>query len=392
MPQTPRRDREVDHAAAGGPTRPRRRAPAPTATATPADTHTWSIRRCGDRGGMGEPLVVLPEAPARPGRRAPGPAPTRRRSGRAGAVSSGASGPRVEVADQHARPPSSRCAAPASAATWAARSSGERVVRWVAVTQSVPPSSSSMVRSALRGSPPPGSGCTSLIRIGSRESSALPYWRRLPSGPRLVDRRAPGQLHVQGAGEQQRLVDVLAAVAEVAVDLLQADDVGVGRGQQLGQPGQVVPLVVPDAVVGVEGDQPDGDRRLVGARGGRCRALRSSAQPVSPAVSGMSSTCRQLLLSDVGDRQQEAWRSGRPGRARRSGCRRTARPASPTAARSAGARAEPGQAAGEPLRPAAPADPEADPDRVRRLVVQRGDGELVHPRGPVRRGATSSAA
>jgi hypothetical protein len=45
------------------------------------------------------------------------------------------------------------------------------------VTHSVPPSSSISVRRALRGSPRPGSGCTSLIRIGSRDSSALPYWR-----------------------------------------------------------------------------------------------------------------------------------------------------------------------------------------------------------------------
>ena len=41
---------------------------------------------------------------------------------------------------------------------------------------------------------------------------------------------------------------------------------------------------------------------------------------------------------------------------------------------------QPGQPLGEPPRPPAPADPEADPDRVRRLVVQRRDRQLVHAR------------
>ena len=58
-----------------------------------------------------------------------------------------------------------------------------RRVRCVVVTHRAPPSSSIIVRSALRGSPPPGSRCTSLIRIGSRDSSALPYCRAAaPSG------------------------------------------------------------------------------------------------------------------------------------------------------------------------------------------------------------------
>src|SRR4051812_12797363 len=42
----------------------------------------------------------------------------------------------------------------------------------------------------------------------------------------------------------------------------------------------------------------------------------------------------------------------------------------------AGDPGEPGQAAGQGARPPAPADPEADLDGVRRLVVQRRDGQL----------------
>ena len=41
------------------------------------------------------------------------------------------------------------------------------------------------------------------------------------------------------------MVDVLAAVAVVPVDLLQADHVGVTPRAELGQPWQVVPVVVP---------------------------------------------------------------------------------------------------------------------------------------------------
>src|SRR3712207_7798897 len=51
------------------------------------------------------------------------------------------------------------------------------------------------------------------------------------------------------------------------------------RSEHLGQPRQVVPLVVPDPVMGVEGDQPDRDGRLVGAR---CRQdVRELAHPCS---------------------------------------------------------------------------------------------------------------
>src|SRR3712207_8105090 len=50
------------------------------------------------------------------------------------------------------------------------RSGAEVVVRWVAVTQRVPPSSSTIVCRALRGSPVPGSRWTSLTRTGNRRS------------------------------------------------------------------------------------------------------------------------------------------------------------------------------------------------------------------------------
>ena len=77
---------------------------------------------------------------------------------------------------------------------------------------------------------------------------------------------------------------------------------------------------------------------------------------------------------------------GRTAPARRSGCRRTGRPACPTAAALGSRLRQARQPAVNVLRPPAPADPEADADRVRRLVVQRGDRQLVHPRGRVRRG------
>jgi hypothetical protein len=97
---------------------------------------------------------------------------------------------------------------------------------------------------------------------GQQRVAVLPVRRAGPA--RLLDRRPPGQLHVQRPRQQQRLVDVLAALAEVPVDLLQADHVGVHALQHLRQPRQVEPVVVPDAVADVEGDQPHRDGRLIG--------------------------------------------------------------------------------------------------------------------------------
>ena len=239
-------------------------------------TQTWSIRRCGECAGWVCPSSCCQKL--QPGRSSRSSASSQASANRCRRVaSSGASGGALKSPTTTPVSMSSVCRS-ARAATCAARRSGALGAQ-VRVGHPQRPAVE-LEHGAQRAARLPAAG----QRVDVADQDRQPGQQRvavlttgLVAGARLVDRRAPRQLHVQRPRQQQGLVDVLAAVAEVAVDLLQADHVGVRRGQHLGQPRQVVPAVLADAVVGVERDQPDRDRRLVGAGGclhamGACHA------------------------------------------------------------------------------------------------------------------------
>ena len=160
---------------------------------------------------MGVPVVVLPEPPARPVVALGAPAPTRRRTAAAAAAELRGVGSGVEVADDDAGLHRRGVQVGHGGELGGPVAAGP-AVRCVTVTHSAPPSSSIIVRRALRGSP----AARQPVHVADqdrqpRQQRVAVLAARPPGAPRLVERRPPGQLHVQRAGQQQRLVDVLAA-------------------------------------------------------------------------------------------------------------------------------------------------------------------------------------
>ena len=277
----------------GGPSTPTRRAPRRRATRTSGGDPHLVDPHAGTPGRVGEALLALPQLPAaglvRPG---PGGLPAVRAAAAAAGPARAPSGPQLRSPTTTAGPSSG--SSPASglrlggpgAGRLAGQVGGHHGQRRAAQPQQRPDGAARFALARAAPAPArraPAAGSAARCRTagpGARDAAAS-----------IADPHTSSRSRARASSAAWSTCSLRCP--EVPVDLLQADHVGVGARQQLGHPHQVVPAVVPDAVVGVEGDQPQrrhGRHLRRRARPGRgCMGACASSSPVVPARPGTTS-------------------------------------------------------------------------------------------------------